>query len=51
MPQQFVLMMSGLTWSRYCFQIYPFSWNLVTVQIFMAGSAMYQIGRRIHLLF
>jgi len=51
MPQQLVLMMSGLVWCRYCFQIYPFSWNLFTVQVFMAGSAIYQIGRRIHLLY
>lgn len=50
MPQQFVLMMSGLVWSRYAFVIYPFSWNLFTVQLFMASSAVYQIGRRVHLL-
>lgn len=45
-PQQTVLMMSGLIWSRYVFQIYPFSWNLLAVQVFMAGSAMYQLGRK-----
>lgn len=45
-PQQFVLFMSGCIWSRYALQIYPFSWNLLSVQIFMAGSAAYQLARK-----
>lgn len=50
MPQQSVLLTSGLVWSRYCFVIYPFSWNLLSVQVFMGGSALYQIWRRLQLI-
>ena len=45
-PQQFVIMISGLIWCKYAFQIYPFSWNFLCVQAFMSLTGMYQLARK-----
>ena len=45
-PQQFVIMISGLIWCKYAFQIYPFSWNFLSVQAFMALTGVWQLTRK-----
>lgn len=45
-PQQAVIMISGLIWCKYAFQIYPFSYNFLAVQGFMSLTGLYQLIRK-----
>mmetsp|Transcript_36246 Transcript_36246/g.41792 ORF Transcript_36246/g.41792 Transcript_36246/m.41792 type:complete len:137 (-) Transcript_36246:39-449(-) len=46
MNQQAVIFATGAIWSRYCVVITPVNYSLMTVNMAMAGSALYQIYRR-----
>ncbi|AES64444.2 light induced-like protein [Medicago truncatula] len=45
-PHQITVMGSGFIWARYSTQIIPKNWNLVCVNLTMAGTALYQISRK-----
>ncbi|WOG83115.1 hypothetical protein DCAR_0102289 [Daucus carota subsp. sativus] len=46
-PQQIVVAVSGVIWSRYGVVIIPKNWNLISVNLAMAGTGMYQLSRKI----
>ncbi|KAK2394243.1 Mitochondrial pyruvate carrier 4 [Trifolium repens] len=46
-PQQIAVMATGLIWSRYSTQITPKNWNLVCVNLAMAGTSVYQLSRKL----
>ncbi|KAL4618889.1 mitochondrial pyruvate carrier 4-like isoform X3 [Castanea sativa] len=46
-PQQVALMCTGLIYSRYSMVITPKNWNLFGNSIFMAGTGLYQVTRKI----
>nr|CAN76715.1 hypothetical protein VITISV_018795 [Vitis vinifera] len=50
-PLQFAVACSGLIWSRYCTVITPRNWNLLGVNAAMAGTGVYQLSRKIWVLF
>eukprot|EP00357_Protocruzia_adherens_P035588 CAMPEP_0115006758 /NCGR_PEP_ID=MMETSP0216-20121206/20704_1 /TAXON_ID=223996 /ORGANISM="Protocruzia adherens, Strain Boccale" /LENGTH=132 /DNA_ID=CAMNT_0002373429 /DNA_START=31 /DNA_END=429 /DNA_ORIENTATION=- len=45
-PQQSAILLTGCIWARYATQIKPFNWNLMLCNIFMAGTAAYQLSRK-----
>eukprot|EP00744_Colponema_vietnamica_P006196 GILI01009007.1.p1 GENE.GILI01009007.1~~GILI01009007.1.p1 ORF type:complete len:135 (+),score=50.47 GILI01009007.1:47-451(+) len=45
-PQQSVLVATGVIWSRYSTQITPVNYNLLSVNFFMALTAIYQLYRK-----
>ena len=45
LPQQIAIAATGLVWSRYSMVINPVNWNLLSVNIFMAGTGLYQLAR------
>jgi len=45
-PQAAALTATGVIWSRYATQIIPKNYSLLTVNIFVAGTGMYQLYRR-----
>ncbi|XP_073127764.1 mitochondrial pyruvate carrier 4-like [Henckelia pumila] len=45
-PQQAVIATSGIIWSRYCFVIKPWNWNLFGVNSAMAATGFYQLFRK-----
>mmetsp|Transcript_46882 Transcript_46882/g.150447 ORF Transcript_46882/g.150447 Transcript_46882/m.150447 type:complete len:104 (-) Transcript_46882:41-352(-) len=47
LPQQSAVTITGLIWTRYSTQINPVNYNLMTVNVFMAATGMYQLGRYI----
>ena len=40
---------TGLIWSRFSTQIIPVNYNLLTVNVFMACTGVYQLGRKLSL--
>eukprot|EP00897_Mesotaenium_endlicherianum_P007659 jgi/Mesen1/6921/ME000358S06246 len=46
-PQQIAVTATGIIWSRYSTVITPKNYNLLAVNIFMAGTGMYQLSRKI----
>ncbi|PSR85305.1 Mitochondrial pyruvate carrier like [Actinidia chinensis var. chinensis] len=46
-PHQSVVACSGLIWTRYSTVIIPKNWNLVGVNLTMAGTGLYQLTRKI----
>ncbi|XP_047323133.1 mitochondrial pyruvate carrier 4-like [Impatiens glandulifera] len=46
-PQQIVVSTTGIIWSRYSTVITPKNWNLFSVSIAMAGTGLYQLGRKV----
>lgn len=44
-PQQTAVAATGLIWSRYSTQIVPVNYNLLSVNIFMAATGLYQLYR------
>ncbi|GAU29888.1 hypothetical protein TSUD_379780 [Trifolium subterraneum] len=46
-PQQIAVLATGLIWSRYSTQITPKNWNLVCVNLAMAGTSVYQLSRKL----
>ncbi|KAL0461153.1 UNVERIFIED_CONTAM: Mitochondrial pyruvate carrier 3 [Sesamum latifolium] len=46
-PQQAVIAGSGVIWSRYCFVITPWNWNLFGVNSAMACTGFYQLARKL----
>ncbi|KAL7089909.1 hypothetical protein ACP275_12G006500 [Erythranthe tilingii] len=46
-PQQAVIATSGIIWSRYCFVIIPWNWNLFAVNSAMACTGFYQLSRKL----
>ncbi|EFJ15805.1 hypothetical protein SELMODRAFT_143336 [Selaginella moellendorffii] len=46
-PQQCAVTCTGIIWSRYSTVINPINWNLFSVNIFMAGTGIYQLSRKI----
>lgn len=44
-PQQVAIAATGLIWSRYSMVINPVNWNLFSVNVFMAGTGLYQLMR------
>ena len=45
-PQSTALASTGLIWARYSTQIIPKNYNLLTVNLFVAATGLYQLGRR-----
>jgi mitochondrial pyruvate carrier 2 len=45
--QQMATALTGLVWSRYATQIYPFNLNLLLVNSFMAITGFYQLYRKL----
>lgn len=43
--QSVALTATGLIWSRYSLVIIPKNWNLFSVNIFLAFTGLYQLGR------
>ncbi|EUB58252.1 Mitochondrial pyruvate carrier 2 [Echinococcus granulosus] len=43
--QSTALALTGLIWSRYSLVIIPKNWNLFSVNIFVAGTGIYQLFR------
>eukprot|EP00877_Chromochloris_zofingiensis_P009073 jgi/Chrzof1/4419/Cz14g12130.t1 len=46
LPQQLAVTATGVIWSRYSTQITPVNYNLLTVNVFMAATGMYQLYRK-----
>eukprot|EP00884_Botryococcus_braunii_P016925 jgi/Botrbrau1/3916/Bobra.0183s0137.1 len=46
-PQQVAVAATGLIWSRFATQIEPVNYNLLTVNIFMAATGLYQLSRKV----
>ncbi|KAM7525265.1 hypothetical protein LguiA_015167 [Lonicera macranthoides] len=46
-PHQAVVAISGLIWSRYGTVITPRNLNLISVNLAMAGTGIYQLSRKI----
>ncbi|XP_058758745.1 mitochondrial pyruvate carrier 4-like [Vicia villosa] len=46
-PQQIAVMATGLIWARYSTVIIPKNWNLVSVNLAMAGTGIYQLSRKL----
>ena len=44
--QQVAVSLTGFVWARYATQIYPFVWNLFSVNLFMGFSGIYQLYRK-----
>ncbi|TGZ71779.1 hypothetical protein CRM22_002478 [Opisthorchis felineus] len=44
--QSSALALTGLIWSRYSLVIIPKNWNLFSVNIFVAATGLYQLGRK-----
>ena len=45
-PQQTAIFATGFVWMRYATQITPVNVNLMVVNFFMSGSALYQLYRK-----
>jgi hypothetical protein len=45
-PQSIALSTTGLIWSRYATQITPVNYNLLSVNVFVAITGLYQISRK-----
>lgn len=43
--QQVAIAATGIIWSRYSMVITPVNWNLFSVNVFMAATGLYQLGR------
>lgn len=48
-PQQIAVSATGLIWSRFSTQITPVNYNLLTVNVFMAATGLYQLSRKLRL--
>ncbi|CAD7705437.1 unnamed protein product [Ostreobium quekettii] len=46
-PQQTAIAATGVIWSRYSTQIIPVNYNLLSVNMFMAVTGLYQLSRKI----
>lgn len=46
-PQQVAVTATGIIWSRFATQIVPVNYNLLAVNVFMAGSGLMQLSRKI----
>uniref|UniRef100_A0A8D8STE7 Mitochondrial pyruvate carrier n=1 Tax=Cacopsylla melanoneura TaxID=428564 RepID=A0A8D8STE7_9HEMI len=44
-PQSSALAATGLIWSRYSLVIIPKNWSLFSVNVFVAGTSIYQLSR------
>ncbi|KAG5449585.1 Mitochondrial pyruvate carrier 2 [Clonorchis sinensis] len=44
--QSVALALTGLIWSRYSLVITPKNWNLFSVNVFVAATGLYQLGRK-----
>lgn len=49
-PQQCAVTATGVIWSRFATQIVPVNYNLLTVNMFMAATGMYQLSRKFGLI-
>eukprot|EP00850_Spirogloea_muscicola_P012394 SM000080S22909 [mRNA] locus=s80:26269:33483:+ [translate_table: standard] len=47
LPQQCAVTATGVIWSRYSMVIIPKNWNLLSVNVFMAGTGLYQLQRKL----
>ena len=45
LPQQAAISTTGIIWSYYATQVIPFNTNLLTVNVFMAGTGLWHISR------
>jgi len=45
LPQQAAITSTGVIWSYYATQVIPFNTNLLTVNIFMAGTGIWHVSR------
>mmetsp|Transcript_31366 Transcript_31366/g.43520 ORF Transcript_31366/g.43520 Transcript_31366/m.43520 type:complete len:111 (+) Transcript_31366:83-415(+) len=46
-PQQMAVALTGIIWTRYSLVINPVNYNLMTVNVVMAGTGLYQLSRKI----
>ncbi|CAL1354102.1 unnamed protein product [Linum trigynum] len=46
-PQQLAVVATGVIWSRYSMAITPKNWNLLSVNVCLAGTGLYQLSRKI----
>ncbi|MCO5602234.1 hypothetical protein L7F22_056362 [Adiantum nelumboides] len=46
-PQQIAVTATGLIWSRYSTVITPKNWNLLSVNVAMAATGIYQLSRKV----
>eukprot|EP00241_Pyramimonas_parkeae_P013744 CAMPEP_0114257240 /NCGR_PEP_ID=MMETSP0058-20121206/18609_1 /TAXON_ID=36894 /ORGANISM="Pyramimonas parkeae, CCMP726" /LENGTH=77 /DNA_ID=CAMNT_0001371917 /DNA_START=156 /DNA_END=389 /DNA_ORIENTATION=- len=46
-PQQLAVTLTGVIWTRYSVVINPVNYNLMTVNMVMATTGMYQLARKI----
>ncbi|VWU51236.1 mitochondrial pyruvate carrier protein 2, putative [Hepatocystis sp. ex Piliocolobus tephrosceles] len=44
-PQQLAIFLTGVLFARFAYKIKPRNMNLLTINLFMSMTAMYQIGR------
>ena len=47
LPQTAALSATGVIWSRYATQITPVNYNLLSVNVFVAATGLYQLSRAI----
>jgi len=47
LPQQCAITATGLIWSRYSMVITPRNYNLLAVNVFMAVTGLWQLGRKL----
>lgn len=47
LPQQCALTATGVIWSRYSMVITPRNYNLLAVNVFMAATGIWQLGRKL----
>ncbi|CRH01219.1 mitochondrial pyruvate carrier protein 2, putative [Plasmodium relictum] len=45
LPQQFAIFLTGLLFTRFSYAIKPRNYNLMTINLFMSLTALYQIAR------
>eukprot|EP00741_Cyanophora_paradoxa_P005963 tig00000955_g5781.t1 len=45
-PQQVALASTGIIWARYSTQIIPVNYNLLTVNLFVGATGLYQLYRK-----
>mmetsp|Transcript_15838 Transcript_15838/g.18216 ORF Transcript_15838/g.18216 Transcript_15838/m.18216 type:complete len:117 (+) Transcript_15838:72-422(+) len=44
--QQVVMILTGLVWARWATIITPVNYSLMAVNLFVAGTGLYQVGRK-----
>lgn len=47
LPQSTALSATGIIWARYATQIVPINYNLMTVNIFVGATGLYQMQKKL----